>query len=69
MDGNFDVEQAVALKPDAVLMNVDATTAGEEAGHIEKLPVGSSTLHIDFRERPKGNTVSTRICSDQALLA
>ncbi len=31
-DGTFDVEQAAALKPDVVFMNIEAKTATEDAG-------------------------------------
>jgi iron complex transport system substrate-binding protein len=56
-DGTFDVEQAVALKPDVIIMNVDAKTATEEAGYIEKLgKVGIPLVYVDFREKPMENT-------------
>jgi iron complex transport system substrate-binding protein len=56
-DGTFDIEQAVALKPDVILMNIDAKTATEEAGYIEKLAkVGIPLVYIDFREKPMENT-------------
>ncbi|RVI63078.1 ABC transporter substrate-binding protein, partial [Sinorhizobium meliloti] len=47
-DGTFDIEQAVALKPDVMLMNIDAKTATEEAGYIEKLEkVGIPLVYVD----------------------
>lgn len=56
-DGTFDVEQAVALKPDVILMNIDAKTATEEAGYIEKLAkVSIPLVYVDFREKPMENT-------------
>ncbi len=56
-DGTFDIEQAVSLKPDVVIMNLDAKTATEEAGYIEKLgKVGIPLVYIDFREKPMENT-------------
>lgn len=56
-DGTFDIEQAVALKPDVILMNVDAKTATDEAGYIEKLrKVGIPLVYVDFREKPMENT-------------
>lgn len=56
-NGTFDIEQAVALKPDVILMNVDAKTATEEAGYIEKLAkVGIPLVYVDFREKPMENT-------------
>ncbi|PRD42932.1 ABC transporter substrate-binding protein [Phyllobacterium phragmitis] len=62
-DGTFDVEQAVALKPDVIIMNIDAKTATEESGYIEKLDkVGIPLVYIDFREKPMENTeASVRI--------
>jgi iron complex transport system substrate-binding protein len=56
-DGTFDIEQAVALKPDVIIMNIDAKTATEEAGYIEKLAkVGIPLVYVDFREKPMVNT-------------
>jgi iron complex transport system substrate-binding protein len=56
-DGTFDIEQAVALKPDVIIMNIDAKTATEEAGYIEKLgKVGIPLVYVDFREKPTENT-------------
>ncbi|WP_152046714.1 ABC transporter substrate-binding protein [Aureimonas psammosilenae] len=56
-DGTFDVEQAVSLKPDVILMNVDAKTATEEAGYIDTLAkVGIPLVYVDFREKPMVNT-------------
>jgi len=56
-DGTFDIEQAVALKPDVIIMNIDAKTATEEAGYIQKLAkVGIPLVYVDFREKPMLNT-------------
>ncbi|KQT52414.1 ABC transporter substrate-binding protein [Aureimonas sp. Leaf460] len=56
-DGSFDVEQAVSLKPDVIVMNIDAKTATEEAGYIETLAkVGIPLVYVDFREKPMLNT-------------
>jgi iron complex transport system substrate-binding protein len=56
-DGTFDIEQAISLKPDVILMNIDAKTATEEAGYIEKLgKVGIPLVYVDFREKPMENT-------------
>ena len=55
--GTFDIEQAVALKPDVILMNLDARTATEEAGYVDKLAkVGIPLVYVDFREKPMQNT-------------
>ncbi|MFN7126294.1 MAG: ABC transporter substrate-binding protein [Allorhizobium sp.] len=56
-DGTFDIEQAVALKPDVIIMNTEAKSATEESGYIEKLTaVGIPLVYIDFREKPMENT-------------
>jgi iron complex transport system substrate-binding protein len=56
-DGSFDVEQAVALKPDVVIMNIESKQATEDARYIEKLAaVGIPLVYVDFRERPFANT-------------
>ncbi|PZU87419.1 MAG: ABC transporter substrate-binding protein [Shinella sp.] len=56
-DGTFDIEQAVALKPDVIIMNTEAKAATEESGYIEKLAkVGIPLVYIDFREKPMQNT-------------
>ncbi|MFC3124148.1 ABC transporter substrate-binding protein [Pseudoroseomonas globiformis] len=55
-EGTFDVEQAIELRPDAVIMNLESRAATEGAGLIEKLgAVGIPVLFIDFRERPFEN--------------
>jgi iron complex transport system substrate-binding protein len=56
-DGTFDVEQAVTLKPDVIIMNIDAKSATEESGYIEKLAkVGIPLVYVDFREKSLQNT-------------
>ncbi|WP_234794659.1 ABC transporter substrate-binding protein [Xaviernesmea oryzae] len=56
-DGTFDIEQAVALKPDVIVMNIDSKTATEEAGYIEKLAkVGIPLVYVDFRDKAMENT-------------
>ncbi len=55
--GTFDVEQAVALQPDVIILNLDAKVATEEGGYIEKLgKVGIPVVYVDFREKPMENT-------------
>lgn len=67
-EGSFDIEQAVSLKPDVVIMNLDAKTATEEAGYIEKLAkVGIPILYIDFREKPMENTEASMRIMGQLL--
>jgi len=56
-DGTFDIEQAIALKPDVIVMNLEAKGATEDAALDEKLAaVGIPLVYIDFRERPIENT-------------
>jgi iron complex transport system substrate-binding protein len=56
-NGTFDVEQAVALEPDVIILNLDAKVATEEGGYIEKLAkVGIPVVYVDFREKPMENT-------------
>lgn len=56
-EGSFDVEQAVALKPDVLFMNIEAKVASDEARLVEKLAgVGIPVVYVDFREKPFENT-------------
>ncbi len=56
-EGAFDIEQAVALKPDVLLMNIEAKVASDEAKLVEKLAgVGIPVVYVDFREKPFENT-------------
>lgn len=56
-EGSFDVEQAIALKPDVLFMNIESKVASDEAKLVEKLAaVGIPVVYVDFRERPFENT-------------
>ena len=56
-DGSFDIEQAVSLNPDVLIMNLESKAATEEAGYEEKLAkVGIPIVYVDFREKPFENT-------------
>lgn len=56
-DGTFDVEQAISLKPDVIVMNIESKQATEDAKYIEKLTAaGIPLVYVDFRERPFTNT-------------
>lgn len=56
-EGAFDIEQAIALKPDVLLLNIEAKVASDEASLVEKLAaVGIPVVYIDFREKPFQNT-------------
>lgn len=59
-DGTFDVEQAAALKPDVVLMNLEARAATEDAGYDDKLAkLGIPIVYVDFREDPMVNSIAS----------
>lgn len=59
-DGTFDIEQAIALKPDVILLNVEAQRATDDARYIDKLAaVGIPVVYVDFRHRPVENTEPT----------
>jgi iron complex transport system substrate-binding protein len=56
-EGTFDVEQAITLAPDVMIMNVEAKTATDDAKLIEKLAkVGIPVVFVDFRDKPFENT-------------
>ncbi|MDX1464805.1 MAG: ABC transporter substrate-binding protein [Halomonas sp.] len=57
-DGTFDVEQAAALQPDVVLMNLEARAATEDAAYDDKLAeLGIPIVYVDFREDPLAHTI------------
>lgn len=57
-DGTFDVEQAAALNPDVVLMNIEAKAATEDAAYDDKLAqLGIPIIYVDFREDPLEHTI------------
>ena len=56
-EGAFDVEQAIALKPDVLFLNVEAKVASDEAKLVDKLAsLGIPVAYVDFREKPFQNT-------------
>jgi iron complex transport system substrate-binding protein len=56
-EGTFDVEQAVSLQPDVIILNVEAKTATDDAKLIEKLAkIDIPVVFVDFREKPFENT-------------
>lgn len=56
-EGAFDIEQAIALKPDVLFLNLEAKIASDEARLVEKLAsVGIPVVYVDFREKPFQNT-------------
>lgn len=59
-EGTFDIEQAVSLNPDVMILNLEAKAATDEAGYEEKLAaVGIPIVYIDFREKPFENTMKS----------
>ncbi|MHA6344257.1 ABC transporter substrate-binding protein [Roseivivax sp. CAU 1761] len=59
-DGTFDIEQAVALDPDVMILNLEAKAATDEAGYEDKLAkVGIPILYVDFREKPFEHTAKS----------
>lgn len=56
-DGTFNVEQAITLDPDVIVMNIEAKGATDEAGLEQKLAqVGIPIVYVDFREAPMEHT-------------
>ncbi|RXT56378.1 ABC transporter substrate-binding protein [Bosea sp. Tri-44] len=56
-EGGFSIEKAIALKPDLVLLNFEARSAGEETGLVEKLAaLDIPVVYIDLRYSPSQNT-------------
>jgi iron complex transport system substrate-binding protein len=59
-EGTFDIEQAIAQKPDVIFLNIEAQRATEDARYIEKLAaLGIPVVYIDFRHHPVENTEPT----------
>ena len=55
--GSFDVEKAIALQPDVLLLNYEAERASAETQLVEKLvSAGIAVLYVDFRHAPLRNT-------------
>lgn len=56
-EGAFDIEQAIALKPDVLFLNIEAKVASDEAKLVEKLAaIGIPVVYVDFREKPFEHT-------------
>ncbi|KRE09720.1 ABC transporter substrate-binding protein [Bosea sp. Root381] len=55
--GGFDLEKAIALQPDVLILNYEAERASAETQLVEKLAsVGIAVLYVDFRHAPLRNT-------------
>lgn len=67
-DGTFDVEQAAALQPDVILMNLEARAATEDAGYDAKLAeLDIPIVYVDFREDPIAHTTPSMRLMGQLL--
>jgi len=56
-DSSFSIEQAIALKPDVILMDVSAVIPAKEGGYVESLEkAGVPMVYVDFREKAMENT-------------
>ncbi len=59
-NGLIDIESTIVLKPDVVLLNLEAMRANEDAKYIEKLAeLKIPVVYIDFRHYPLKNTEPT----------
>ena len=59
-EGTFDIEQAVSLDPDVMILNLEAKAATDEAGYEEKLAAGGIPIvYVDFREKPFEHTAQS----------
>ena len=73
--GDFNIEQAIALDADIVIMNLSNLFKMQEAGMMEKLEkAGIQTVFADFRQRPAQHTVPSilllgRVFAKQAAAA
>ncbi|WP_158379426.1 hypothetical protein [Candidatus Williamhamiltonella defendens] len=49
-EGTFNIEQAVVLRPDMIIINIKSSRASEEAKYHEKLLVVAILIvYVDFR--------------------
>ncbi|MEY1579431.1 ABC transporter substrate-binding protein [Providencia manganoxydans] len=57
---SLNIEHALALQPDVIIMNIEAKTAIEEQGHDKALQkAGIPIIYVDFRYNPSNNTPLT----------
>lgn len=58
--GTFDIEQAIKLKPDVIIMNIDARSSFVDSGYETTLDnAGIPIVYIDFRYDPTKNIPPT----------
>jgi len=56
-DGSFSIEQALSLKPDVLILNVESKRAAEDGQYIQKLAaLNIPVVFVDFRNDPTKNT-------------
>lgn len=66
--GDFNIEQAIALNADIVIMNLQNLFRAREAGMMEKLEkAGIQTVFVDFRQRPAQHTVPSILLLGQVF--
>ncbi|HYD65503.1 ABC transporter substrate-binding protein [Azospirillum sp.] len=59
-DGTFDLEKAIAVNPDVLILNIEAQRASEDARTIETLgALGIPVVYADFRHQALENTEPT----------
>ncbi|WP_272536696.1 ABC transporter substrate-binding protein [Providencia sp. PROV182] len=57
---SLNIEHALTLQPDVIIMNIEAKTAIEEQGHDKALQkAGIPIIYVDFRFNPSKNTPPT----------
>lgn len=67
-DGTFDLELAISLKPDVILMNIESERATEDARYSQRLQsVGIPIVYVDFRHYPVENTEPTILLLGQLM--
>ena len=66
--GDFNIEQAIALNADIVIMNLHNLFRMREVGMMEKLDkAGIKTIFVDFRQRPAQHTVPSILLLGQVF--
>lgn len=56
--GDFDLEKAIALNTDLIIMNLGNLFKAQESGSLDKLAkAGIPVIFIDFRQAPMQNTI------------
>lgn len=59
-DGSFDIEKAIALEPDVVVLNIEDEPSDDARRTIARLgALGIAVVYVDFRHKPMENTEPT----------